>query len=230
MSIWCWSIFPDQIVTDSATGFLFGFEFSPLIVIFGCMPHPHKHLPRLAVNYYKGRCFVFWTLCIKNRKTGWLDSLVHAHIREILLHVFHRYQIVTNVYTIMPDHMHLICEGWSSESDQLEFMSFFKRWSNFCLKDKRVEWQRQSYDHVLREDELKKDAFLKTQQYILNNPVRKQLVEFWNEYAYSGLIIPGYPSVDKSLELMNQLLSRARIVYHKREKVRETQTVRLRNW
>ena len=46
-------------------------------------------------------------------------------------------------------------------------------------------WQKDYYDHVLRkEDNL--DIHIK---YILNNPVRAGLVEYWKQYPYKGSTI-----------------------------------------
>jgi len=45
-------------------------------------------------------------------------------------------------------------------------------------------WQKRWYDHILRKDE----DVGKIGQYILNNPVRRGLVEDWYEYTYCGYL------------------------------------------
>jgi len=47
-----------------------------------------------------------------------------------------------------------------------------------------LKWQKDFYDHVIREHE-----DLSTQaRYILDNPVRKEIVSSWQEYPYIGAI------------------------------------------
>ena len=45
-------------------------------------------------------------------------------------------------------------------------------------------WQKDFYDHVIKKEE----SIAKQVRYILNNPVRKGLVDLWDKYPYSGSI------------------------------------------
>jgi len=45
-------------------------------------------------------------------------------------------------------------------------------------------WQRYFYDHVLRNEEDLKNVAL----YVLENPVRKGMVENWQDYPYCGIV------------------------------------------
>ncbi len=47
-------------------------------------------------------------------------------------------------------------------------------------------WQRSSYDRVIRYNKSIEAAVF----YVLNNPVRKGLVEDWQQYPYSALVDP----------------------------------------
>jgi len=49
---------------------------------------------------------------------------------------------------------------------------------------KRNLWQKRCYDHILRTNE----DVRKSGEYILNNPVRRGLVEDWHEYPYCGYL------------------------------------------
>ena len=51
------------------------------------------------------------------------------------------------------------------------------------------------HDHVLREEERKRNAFASCCFYILENPVRAKLVEKSAEWQFSGAVLPGYPDV-----------------------------------
>jgi hypothetical protein len=48
---------------------------------------------------------------------------------------------------------------------------------------------------VLREKDREKDAFDKVVRYVLNNPVRSEYVERWQEWDYLDAMIPGFPEV-----------------------------------
>jgi len=57
------------------------------------------------------------------------------------------------------------------------------------------EWQHQPHDHVLREKERLRNAFASFCFYTLANPVRAELVKNDKEWAYSGAIVSGYPTL-----------------------------------
>jgi len=64
----------------------------------------------------------------------------------------------------------------------------------------RIRLQHQPHDHVLREEERRRDAFAKTCFYTFENPVRKSLVVRAPDWRYSGAILPGYPTLWPFLE------------------------------
>ena len=59
-----------------------------------------------------------------------------------------------------------------------------------------MKFQHQAYDHVLRAEERRWDAFLETCGYILDNPVRAGLVTEATAWTYSGAVAPGYTRLD----------------------------------
>lgn len=133
-------------------------------------------------------------MTVEQRHTGWLDERVYLRLREVLLHTTIKYQLLCPVYCVMPDHLHMLWLGIGVEADQRLAAQFFRKWTNPLLAP-RV-WQKQAYDHVLREDERKEKAFEAICDYILLNPVRAKLVEHKSQYAFSGAMIPGYPEID----------------------------------
>jgi hypothetical protein len=98
----------------------------------------------------------------------------------------------------MPDHAHFVWLGSSPDSDQRRAVTEFRRTTNRLLAP--LSWQREAYDHVLREAERKRDAFRTACWYVLENPVRKDLVPDWKNYSYSGALVPGYPDLDPRRE------------------------------
>ena len=158
----------------------------------------HTHLPRLAPEAYRGFVGVHWIMTVEARATGWLNVLFHARWREAMLQALVHHELLCPVYCLMPDHAHFVWLGGSPGSDQRHAVTEFRRITNRLLAPRR--WQREAYDHVLREAERKRDAFGAACWYVLENPVRKDLIADWRDYSYSGALVPGYPDVDPRRE------------------------------
>jgi len=156
----------------------------------------HGHLPRLPGAFYRGRATVHWTMCVRDRAADWLTELFHARFREHLVHACHRYRIVCPIYCLMPDHGHFLAQGVSEDADQALFSRFLRARWNGLLRSLGHELQRQAYDHVLRDEELEKDAFESVAFYLAENPVRAGLVDSAGDWPFAGTIVPGYPDLD----------------------------------
>ena len=152
------------------------------------------HLPRLAPEWYRGFAFVHWTLTVEGRATGWLDESFHARWQVVLLHACARYQLAALAYVLMPDHIHLLWAGVAEESDQRLGIAFLRKQLSPALAP--AIWQRQPYDHVLRDEERKPDAVAAAAHYLLQNPVRAGLVAISGEYPFLGCCVAGYPDLD----------------------------------
>lgn len=154
-----------------------------------------KHLPRLSREWYRGRAFVHWTLTTEQREAGWLTAHFHQGWQLMLLHTCARYELVCPAYVLMPDHIHLICLGLNERgSDQSVAIEFLRKETEPQIDP--AKWQRQPYDHVLREDEQRPDSFLTVAGYILDNPIRAGLVPRREDWPYKGCCVPGYPRLD----------------------------------
>jgi putative transposase len=135
-------------------------------------------------------------MTINERRKGWLDSAMHSAVREALLHTLGRYHLACPVYTLMPDHAHMIWWGCAAESDQMKASSFFRREWNSALRMRGVELQRQPYEHVLLESERNQDEFEDTCVYLMQNPERAGLVQEWRDWKFLGSLVPGFPRID----------------------------------
>jgi len=84
----------------------------------------------------------------------------------------------------MPDHLHLLVQGLSGQSDLKRCISRFKQMSGYRFKRRygKQLWQPSYYDHVLRKGE----DIATVMKYILLNPVRAGLAEDFREYPYSN--------------------------------------------
>ena len=159
------------------------------------MSTPRKgKLPRLERHHDQGHAVVFWTNTLEQRSRGWLKPAFHATFRELMLHAAAREHLFCPAYCLMPDHLHLVWMGLRRESDQLNAMKFLRTQLEPALGNGR-EWQHQPHDHVLREEERRRNAFGSFCFYTLANPVRDELVKQERDWPFSGAILPGYPEV-----------------------------------
>lgn len=154
---------------------------------------PTGSLPRLAPEAYRRRAVVFWTHTVADRSTGWLDAGFHAAFRESLLHASIREQLLCPIYTLMPDHFHLIWMGVAEKSDQRLATRFLREQLAPLLSP--ADWQHQPHDRVLRDKERMRQAFAQTVRYITENPVRAGLVGEASAWPYTGSLVPGYPDL-----------------------------------
>jgi len=86
-------------------------------------------------------------------------------------------------FCLMPDHAHLLLEATAA----FPVPSFVGRWKSLCYRARRrrnpdVFWQRSFFDRAVRSGEDLRQVAL----YILNNPVRKGLVEDFRSYPLCG--------------------------------------------
>lgn len=159
-------------------------------------PPPHRptgYLPRLPPEHYRAHAFVFWTHTIADRGTGWLTPEFHQAFREIALHAAAREQLFCPIYTLMPDHVHVVWLGVSPDSDQRAASRFLREHLAPMLTPHR--WQHQPHDHVLREHEREQGAFTATCAYVAANPARAGLTSDARAWPFTGCLVPGYPDL-----------------------------------
>lgn len=155
------------------------------------------HLRRLDPAFYRGFAAVHWTLTIRDRKTGWLDARMYYHFRELLAHSQFLYHLACPIFSLMPDHVHLLWLGFLESSDQrLAMRHLRKRWNESLVKI-GFELQDQPYDNVLTEEERQEDALMELCEYIARNPERGGLVgiDEYEKYPFAGCLVPGYPEL-----------------------------------
>ena len=89
------------------------------------------------------------------------------------------------IYCFMPDHLHLVLLGNSDGTDLLQVVAHFKQATGHwpSLHRPSVRWQRSFYDRILRAHEVHRMI-----SYVLDNPVRRNLVDDWRKYPFTGAI------------------------------------------
>jgi REP element-mobilizing transposase RayT len=154
---------------------------------------PHS-LPRLQPSNYQADALVLWTHTTFDRVKLPLSCTFHSTIRELILHTCVREHLLCPVYVLMPDHIHLLLIGTQPGSDQLNATRFLR--THLARKLKPVRLQPQPHDHVFTAKERTKNSFAKAANYILQNPVRAELVTSPNKWPHTGAIAPGYPDLN----------------------------------
>jgi REP-associated tyrosine transposase len=147
------------------------------------MPFNRKNI-RLAPQNYLGYGIYFVTICCHNRDPLFADlSFAHGALSH-LLSIAARHSFLLHAFCLMPDHLHILSEGNSPQSNLLRFITAFKQRTALAHRN-RAEgplWQTKFYDHILREpNQLESVA-----SYILANPVRRGLCEDAASYPLSG--------------------------------------------
>jgi putative transposase len=143
----------------------------------------HKNIRLPAVNY-RGRRLYFLTVCCDHRRKVFADSRHAERLIALLRHEANAHDFAVHAYCLMPEHLHLLLEGKSHESDLLRFVQLFKLNSTLALQAAQGEpvWQKKFYDHILRA----RDSMDRVAWYIWMNPVRKALCSKAQDYPFSG--------------------------------------------
>ena len=134
-------------------------------------------------NYSKDRP-VHVTICTNN-KENIFNSSVNANIviTEVLKTAKDLgFRILC--YCLMPDHLHVIISPGESNLPLSKFLNTFKGRTTTILREReglREIWQRSAFDHIIRAEEGLKVVI----EYVMNNPVRKGIVEKVDDYPYS---------------------------------------------
>jgi REP element-mobilizing transposase RayT len=141
-----------------------------------------KH--RLPRDAYRGEIAVSFTACINGRHELFVTQDVVATFRDALRRACSATGVQALIFVFMPDHLHTILQGLNSTSDLWRTMSLFKQFTGYWLARHKpgVTWQGDFYDYIVRDDgDLRKHL-----RYIVDNPVRRGLVQDWHVYPFQG--------------------------------------------
>ena len=136
-----------------------------------------------------------------NNGPTYLNQPEVAEIVKEQLHLFDNDMYELIAYSIMPNHVHILIDTaiqippaqdfttWEAVNFQPldKIMKRIKgatgRYANLYLKRTGTFWQKESYDHFIRNQK----EFSNVIRYILNNPIKARLVNDWGEHPYSFL-------------------------------------------
>jgi REP element-mobilizing transposase RayT len=140
---------------------------------------------RLPRDRYQGRVTVAFTLCLEPRQALFVTKPV-VDFFVSGLEVASKETDIHTIYCFMPDHVHAISIGKSEESDALRGIERFKQSTGWWLKIHRpaIRWQKDFWDRITRS--INEEAH--SAWYLVNNPVRRGLVDTWTDYPFTGAI------------------------------------------
>ncbi len=140
--------------------------------------------PRLPILQYIGPFRCFLTLCSHRRVAVFRSAESVSRTLMEFLRVAEHERFAVLAYCFMPDHLHLLVEGRSSDSDLRLFVSAAK------LRSERMHasvhgtrlWQEGYHQRVLRRAQDSRAIA----RYILEYPVRAGMVRTPLKYPYLG--------------------------------------------
>ena len=138
---------------------------------------------RLDLFLYKGIKAYFVTICTKDQQKVFTDSKTINEQLGLLNSCCEQEKFSVWVYCFMPDHLHLLLIS-GENSDLIKFIRTYKQLTGYGYKKAtgKALWQKSFYDHILRKEENIPQVI----RYILENPVRKGIVEYFADYPLSG--------------------------------------------
>jgi putative transposase len=144
-------------------------------------PRYPRHLPAFS---YVGFHRYSLTFCTANRAHTFNDGAsVSAVVAQILRPAGEEgFSVIA--YCFMPDHVHIVVEGVTEQSDLKKFIRRAKQYSGYEHSQRTGQrlWQRYGYEHVIRDGE----SLSRLIRYVIENPVRASLGGHPRDYPFLG--------------------------------------------
>src|SRR5260370_4694623 len=109
------------------------------------------------------------------------DAIVHSILREVWLRADY-WEVGT--YVLMPHHLHFLTWPGQVECDLDKWIQYWNSLATKRLGKWEYGWQRCSFHHTIRSHESAEEKAA----YILQNPVRRGLVENAEDWPFRGEI------------------------------------------
>ena|SRR5688572_24345373 len=148
-----------------------------------------RHLPDFT---YTGPHQYSLTFCTFDRQHHFGDAETVNEASSQMLRAAEELHFAVIAYCYMPDHVHLV-EGLTDAAHLKHFISRAKQYSGyrFSKRTRKRLWQRYGFEHVVRDNE----SLQRLVRYVLENPVRKKLVESPFEYPFIGSSVYTLPEL-----------------------------------
>jgi putative transposase len=148
--------------------------------------YTRRNSSRLASYDYRSGGAYFITICTEKRQRVLDIPIMRTAVLENWQQLPQRFPTVRlDAFVVMPDHVHgiLWLDGTLRDAPTLgKVVGAFKAWATIEWRNYHREanlpclnhlWQRDYYEHVIRNDE----DLLLTREYILNNPLKALLIQ-----------------------------------------------------
>ena len=145
----------------------------------------HTRRPeRLKTFDYLGLHRYFLTFCTVDRQHVFVSAERVDEVRTQFLRAAADERFALLAYCFMPDHVHLLVEGQSDDSDGRRFVAHAKQLSGFHYKKRFGQplWQKYGFERTLRT----REDTLSVARYIFENPLRARLVDDVRKYPFVG--------------------------------------------
>jgi len=161
----------------------------PCGAVGGSTQRERRHVRRLGEIFDTRRPPLFFlTVCVRHRQPVLADRvafriLVGAWRDALSIHGW-----MVGRYVVLPDHVHFFATPATECAKQLSgFVGAWKQWTSRQIHESGLEkfaWQPEFFDHLMRGD----DSYAQKWEYVRCNPVRAELVERADDWAYQGEI------------------------------------------
>ncbi len=138
------------------------------------------------VSYAEPSMVYFATLCARHKHDVFRDDEFARVVIESLMWCRSRALFRLYAFCLMPDHLHIAVSPTVAAVSLSASIGRFKSFTtsrSWEFGQAGQLWQRSWYDHIAR----KEDDVPEICKYILENPVRKMLVESSDLWPYSGM-------------------------------------------
>ena len=136
-----------------------------------------KTLPHGVPSWAEDGAEYFITICCNEKGHNQLchDTIFNL-IKESLQFRQDRGEFWVHLLLLMPDHLHAIM----SFSPEVQMKRSISQWKRYISTHSRVVWQRDFFDHRLRQDE----SYVEKAHYIRMNPVRAGLIDSPEDWKF----------------------------------------------
>jgi hypothetical protein len=164
---------------------------------------PVRKLHRLPPAVYaKTEYEFFFTVCARHQGVPFNYAPVATIVIDSLLWTRSTYGWLLYCYCLMPDHLHFVCRLTEEQTrlvncgvrgmqveGVLDHLARFKSYTTNRSWKHGLSgplWQKSSYDRVFDLAKPVEEVI----QYAIENPQRKGLVEYWDQWPYSKVVDP----------------------------------------
>lgn len=146
--------------------------------------HVRRNSMRLRGFDYASQRSHFVTIVAHERQCFFKDVQIATATIDCLLDLREKYKFNLYQYCLMPDHFHALLGIGESKMTLGAICGAFKSLSTreFWAFGAGQLWQKQFFDHVIRNEQ----DFLETVEYIQQNPLRKNLVMNGEDWQFAG--------------------------------------------